>query len=135
MFLSTTIYFVTWYFVAFPIGLMTDASHAGGMWVSLILFHTFTLLMGFAIASLAQNKQASPPFISHQTRRFELTFSLSPSLQQQAALVIPMFLAIFSSFSGVLVPFSMIPTFWRQWFVRRRRREKEDDCREGTKKS
>lgn len=37
MLISTTIYFVLWYFVAFTPGLMTDASHAGGMWVSLVV--------------------------------------------------------------------------------------------------
>lgn len=56
----------------------------------LLLYHLFTLLFGMAIAALAGNAQ-------------------------QAALIVPIFLGIFASFSGVLVPYAQITAFWRYW--------------------
>jgi ATP-binding cassette subfamily G (WHITE) protein 2 (SNQ2) len=41
-------------------------------------------------------------------------FSLAGNAQQ-AALIVPIFLGLFASFSGVLVPYAQITAFWRYW--------------------
>ena len=56
----------------------------------LLFYHFFTLMFGMAIAAISGNAQ-------------------------QAALVVPIFLAIFAGFSGTVVPYSQITAFWRYW--------------------
>lgn len=87
---SVTVYFLLWYFSVFTVGISTDAYHAGLMFVMLLIYHLFTLAFGQAIAALSGNAQ-------------------------QAALINPLFIGIFASFSGVLVPYGQITAFWRYW--------------------
>ncbi|CED83351.1 abc transporter [Phaffia rhodozyma] len=87
---SSTLFYVLWYFVVFPVGISTDAQHAGPMYAILILYQFWSIGFAYAVAASVANAE-------------------------QAALVNPIFLGIFASFSGVLVPYAQITAFWRYW--------------------
>lgn len=90
MVLAGTLFFVLWYFVVFPVGISTDAQHAGPMYAMMIIYQFWTVGFAFAVAAVSAN-------------------------EQQAALINPIFLGLFASFSGVLVPYAQITAFWRYW--------------------
>ncbi|KAF8314185.1 hypothetical protein DL93DRAFT_1089526 [Clavulina sp. PMI_390] len=60
------------------------------MFVMLLIYQLFTLAFGQTIAAFSGN-------------------------ENQASLINPLFLGIFASFSGVLVPYGQITAFWRYW--------------------
>ncbi|KAF8314175.1 hypothetical protein DL93DRAFT_2228010 [Clavulina sp. PMI_390] len=88
--LTSALFYVLWYFPVFPVGISTNAYHAGLMFIMILIYQLFTLAFGQAIAAVSGN-------------------------ENQAALINPLFLGIFASFSGVLVPYDQIISFWRYW--------------------
>lgn len=84
---SSVLYFVLWYF---PSGLPTDSSTAGYVFFMVLLFHLFMNSWGQWICAFA------------------------PSLAVINN-VLPFFFVIFSTFNGIIRPYSMLPVFWRYW--------------------
>ncbi|KAF8321131.1 putative ABC multidrug transporter [Clavulina sp. PMI_390] len=88
--LTSVLFYALWYFAVFPVGISTNAYHAGLTFAMLLIYQLFILGFGQTIAACAGN-------------------------ETQATLINPAFLAIFASFSGVLVPYGQITAFWRYW--------------------
>ncbi|EFW98765.1 ABC multidrug transporter [Grosmannia clavigera kw1407] len=83
-----TVYFAGWYFTA---GLPVDASRSGQVYLQMIFYEFLYTSIGQAIAAYSPN---------------EYFASLANPLIVGAALI---------NFCGVVVPYSLIPTFWRYW--------------------
>ncbi|RBR01899.1 hypothetical protein FVER53263_20899 [Fusarium verticillioides] len=83
-----TVYFACWYFTA---GFPVKASASGQVYFQMILYEFLYTSIGQAIAAYSPN---------------EYFAALANPLILGAALI---------SFCGVVVPYSLIPTFWRYW--------------------
>ncbi|KAK5652623.1 hypothetical protein OQA88_10216 [Cercophora sp. LCS_1] len=84
---GSVIYFVLWYF---PTGQPTDASTAGYVFLMTLLFFLFQSSWGQWICAWAPN------------------FTV-------IANILPFFLVVFSVFNGVVVPYSQLNVFWKNW--------------------
>ncbi|TGZ84441.1 hypothetical protein EX30DRAFT_131 [Ascodesmis nigricans] len=85
--LAGTIYFFIWYL---PPGFPRDASTMAFTWSLMLLFQLYYLSLGLTLAAIAPNPQL-------------------------AGMLVPIVFVFVVSFCGVVVPFYVIPVFWRYW--------------------
>lgn len=80
-------YFVTFYWTA---GFSSEAGVAGPVFLQMVLYEFLYTGMGQFIAAYAPN----PVF---------------------AAMVLPLFISVLSTFAGIMIPYAQITAFWRYW--------------------